>query len=450
VVHVKPAPTIGRHRRARLARATLLVVVALASLEIASFAVGALLVGPNFVSRSRTERAQLIAGGRATLPDGAAEVPTALQFYALHPYLGFVADPASATGPVRDSLGGMVPTDLGFFRRRLDIPSTTDHPIRIGVFGGSVAFLFSLKADHLLERAVRASPVAAGRDVVVQSFALPGYKQPQQLFALLYALLSGQHFDVVVNIDGFNELVLPLTENVPQATAPIYPRSWAQLVSTAPPLALVERAARAIAIGDARGLLARAFDLPLVGLSPTANLLWRALDRELARRQAESEAALARWSSEQSGYRAHGPAPAVTGRDVMPDLVELWRNSSLLMHRLCAANGIAYVHVLQPNQYVPGAKPFDAAERRIAHRDDHPYRAIVERGYPQLVQAGVSLRDAGVRFEDASLMFADRHEPLFIDDCCHFNGRGNQLLATRVADAVIAALSGSPAAPRSP
>lgn len=335
----------------------------------------------------------------------------------------------------------MVPTDLGFYRRRLDVPPRTKDPLRIGVFGGSVAFLFSLKADHLLERAVRASPVSDGRDVVVQSFALPGYKQPQQLFALIYALMSSQRFDVVVNVDGFNEIALPLTENVPQATAPIYPRSWALLVSSAPPLALVEQAARSVTLGDTRRLLARAFDQPVVRSSPTANLLWRASDGVLGRRLETSDAELSRWSSRQAGYRAHGPVGTRPDDEVLADLVEVWRNGSLLMHRFCAANGIAYVHVLQPNQYVPGAKPFDEAERRIAFRDDHPYRPIVERGYPLLVEAGASLRSSGVQFDDLSLLFAGRREPLFVDDCCHFNERGNELLAARVADGVIAALS---------
>lgn len=35
-----------------------------------------------------------------------------------------------------------------------------------------------------------------------------GWKQPQQLLALNYFLSLGQRFDVIVNLDGFNEIAL--------------------------------------------------------------------------------------------------------------------------------------------------------------------------------------------------------------------------------------------------
>jgi hypothetical protein len=41
-----------------------------------------------------------------------------------------------------------------------------------------------------------------------------------------------------------------------------------------------------------------------------------------------------------------------------------------------------------------------------------------------------------VRFHDLSRVFAEVEEPLYVDDCCHFNRQGNRLLA----DAVVAAI----------
>ena len=40
------------------------------------------------------------------------------------------------------------------------------------------------------------------------NFGSGGYKQPQQLAALSEALLLGVPLDVVVNIDGYNEVAL--------------------------------------------------------------------------------------------------------------------------------------------------------------------------------------------------------------------------------------------------
>jgi len=42
---------------------------------------------------------------------------------------------------------------------------------------------------------------------------MPGFKQPQQLQVLTYFLSVGQEFDMVVNIDGFNDVVWALNNN---------------------------------------------------------------------------------------------------------------------------------------------------------------------------------------------------------------------------------------------
>jgi len=43
---------------------------------------------------------------------------------------------------------------------------------------------------------------------VTLCFSHEGYKQPQQLLVLSYFLSIGQPFDMVMNIDGFNEVAL--------------------------------------------------------------------------------------------------------------------------------------------------------------------------------------------------------------------------------------------------
>jgi len=176
--------------------------------------------------------------------------------------------------------------------------------------------------------------------------------------------------------------------------------------------------------------------------SATAALLWHAADAMLADRLADAEARLASSAAGAAGYSVTGPGGATSGTGATIDeLVEIWRRSSLLMHQVCAANGIAYVHVLQPNQYLPGAKPMGDAERTAAYSPEHPYRAAVEAGYPRLVAAGESLRAEGVGFVDASRAFADVRERLYVDDCCHFNRRGSMLLAEQLAPALRAALA---------
>jgi hypothetical protein len=113
------------------------------------------------------------------------------------------------------------------------------------------------------------------------------------------------------------------------------------------------------------------------------------------------------------------------------------------MHDLAAARGIAYAHFLQPNQYVPGSKPLSGEERRTGFREDHPYRAVVVEGWPHMRAAGAELRAAGVAFHDLTGLFTERRETLYVDDCCHLNPRGNELLGEAIGRALAAQLTES-------
>lgn len=255
------------------------MVVSILLLEILSLGAGTLLYGVGYFPRARQDRTR-IANDEAEAAGG-VELPSSLRSYVLHPYLGFVADDDTTTGPTAHSQGQLVRTDLGFFRRTDTVVPTTADPIRIGIFGGSVAFMFGMVAEQVLARAVAASPEAASREVVVENFALPGHKQPQQLFTLLYLLLLGRRFDVVVNLDGFNELVLPVTENLAHGTAAIYPRSWSLLAADAAGASLRKAAVTRSDDVALRRVLARAFSVRIVRQSFTATLLWQVFDDAL-------------------------------------------------------------------------------------------------------------------------------------------------------------------------
>jgi hypothetical protein len=114
------------------------------------------------------------------------------------------------------------------------------------------------------------------------------------------------------------------------------------------------------------------------------------------------------------------------------------------MNFLCRANRIAYVHVLQPNQYVPDSKPLGPQERITAVRDEECYALGAKHGYPELLREGETLRAEGVDFHDLTRLFAAFADPIYIDTCCHYNQQGNDLLAEAVAEALLANLERQP------
>lgn len=91
-----------------------------------------------------------------------------------------------------------------------DVPlKRKDDEVIVGVFGGSVAGGFALAAQKSPEFSAQLARVPAwhGKKVRILNFGMPGFKQPQQVITLAYLLSLGQQFDLVLNIDGFNEIV---------------------------------------------------------------------------------------------------------------------------------------------------------------------------------------------------------------------------------------------------
>jgi hypothetical protein len=381
----------------------------------------------------------LAAGGERgdALARSARPSPPLREGRVLHPYLGYVMDPRLSEAGIARARLDPQSIELGFPRNRESVLQPAD-PARavIGIFGGSVADILTSAGADALRSALARAPAFRGREIVLLSLAAPGYKQPQALMALNYLLVLGAHFDAIVNLDGVNELALPESELAPLGVAPFYPRGWyTRAADLSPELRLtLGRVAR---LEDVRRRTALAFSHLPLRWSVTAGLAWSAFDRLLAARVAAEEgAALALPGGRDP--QAQGPRLA-SDAGVRSRAVSVWQQSSLQMARLCEGFGIAYFHFLQPNQYVPGGKPMGEAERRIAFREDSPLRLPIERGYAQLRQAGASLVAEGVAFSDLSELFRDVHEPTYVDDCCHLDTFGNQLLAAAIGRVMAAA-----------
>ncbi len=437
-------------RRRRTVFWVLLVLVVIAVIELLSLAT------LSVINRSLTAYGHLSAQ-RASAMLGAGtvvrppELPERLQAasfrgqHAIHPYVGFVMDPTThwtAKLPGYDRAAA----EFGFpdnTHSLLLVPS--DERVVVAVFGGSVALLFARGAGGIeLTRLLQEAPGFAGKEVVVLRLGGPGYKQPQQLMILNYLLTQGAHFDIVLNLDGFNEVALPFTEHLPAEVFPHYPRGWYFSVAHLDPT--MRKAVGAVTwLLDRRARQAAVFSRLPLRLSLAAGLVWTVLDHRILSDLSRYEQALAEWKEPSDDYQVRGPRTDYRSRkELFRDLAAVWQRSSLLMHRLCAGGGIEYYHVLQPNQYVPGSKPMGRVERERAWSEKHPYRSGVVAGYPFLTEAGAGLLKHGVSFHDLTMIFADVHEPLYTDKCCHFNARGNRILAGEIARLITTARNSVP------
>ena len=430
----------GRAAAAGTGKRALFTVVVLIGLWLTAEALSALTLiiigdGPRAAWRRRDAVAN---GAPATLAPGAGgNRPATVAEEALHPYVGFVLNRDDhATYAAR----GVQVNDQGFFGPD-PIQKRGPDRVIVAILGGSVAMLL-IDRDTFpdLARELGAVPRFAGKQLVVLNLALGGFKQPQQLTLMSYLLAAGAEFDVVVNLDGFNEVALPVGENAAAGVSPVYPRGWSLRVRDVPTVAARRLVGEITYLERSRRDWSRAAARRPWRWSLVATLAWQLNDRELGRRLGATRGKLPAASAAAASFESAGPpVPARSEGETYDALAATWRRGSVLLGQLCAANGISYYHFLQPNQYQPGSKVLTPEERRVAIVDDHPYRRPVERGYPALIKAGADLAAQGVRFVDLSRAFAGVTEPIYTDPCCHMNVRGRSLLARRIGAAIAGA-----------
>ncbi len=360
----------------------------------------------------------------------AAPRPQALedQRVMLHPYFGYVVDPRAP---------GI--NAFGFFR---DPPLTTRAADRlvVAIFGGSVADQIFVLGQPALVAALQAHPPFAGRRIELLSTALGGYKQPQQLLVLAGLLALGAQFDVVINLDGFNEID-GAADNVQDGVNPYFPHNWhlhARQGLDPESAALLGRMALA---REARAALRERFAAWPVEHSAVLLALWEGLDRRhLAALRAASAALDARLATQAHGPQVSGPPVEFADSEGMfVDFVEVWARASLAMSNLCRGQGIQYFHFLQPNQYFEGSKVLTDEERRLAWDADVAEAGRVATAYPLLVERGRQLAAQGVEFVDLTQLFLAEEGTIYADACCHYNARGAGLVGDAIAQSIVAA-----------
>ena len=348
----------------------------------------------------------------------------------LHPYVGYVYLPEKNTP-------GQI-SEYGYRDRQPPFHRRSDDKVIIGVVGGSVAEQFALNGARRLMEVLQESPQFASKQLVVVNVAIRGYKQPQQLLTITWLLTLGAEFDMIINIDGFNEVALHEKENGSRKVFPAFPRSWYVRPDAGSDPVRRRLIGHDFFLQFQRRDLARTWAAAPWRHSVFCTLLWKWQDNRLRRKSDQTMQMLQKHTDVRPPYVCTGPLRTFDDpAELYAHLVEIWKNSSIQLDHLCRANGITYFHFLQPNQYT-GFKPMSDEERRVAIAAAHPYRRGAERGYPLLIRAGSELAQHGLRFTELTGLFSNVSEPVYTDDCCHVNQLGDDLMAERIAAVILA------------
>jgi len=225
----------------------------------------------------------------------------------VHPFIGYVAAPDSGTASFSNADAHV--TELGFpSLRSASFERSSDDDFIICVTGGSLAKWFALDGAAELVSELQSHTAFASRNIIVCGLANGGYKQPQQVMAVNYILSLGAEFDVLVNIDGFNEVALHESENLPGGVHPAFPRQWHLRVGSLPTPELLRLAGRADLAQQQRIDFAAHYSRGLKQYSMLCNLWWTFRDRSLTKQYQELLHEFRRFRSENHEYAQTGPA----------------------------------------------------------------------------------------------------------------------------------------------
>lgn len=356
----------------------------------------------------------------------------------LHPYLGFGGYSARFT----NNLGFPQYTDY----KVPFVPAPND--LAVFVFGGSVAsnLVFPPQGGRSLETALRDK--IKDRNVIVYSMAQGSGKQPQQLMGLAMLRAMGQHIDVVVNLDGYNDMVFGYT-NQYHRVHPIFP-SAAIMWGIGNTLDTGQRSS-AFYRTAADLLEAR---LAITNYTDTANAS-RAGLKYLYRKAVISYHLRSKASAERRYVAAFGDNQNIErikhlmGIDLPIDekadgtemAFDIWLKSDEAMAALAKSAGARYVHVIQPNQYFKTRKTFSPDEAKVALSmpATEPVRIGAERGYAMFDKRADIIAKHGIISGVA--MFDDQPGAMYVDNCCHYTKAGETILADFMAERVVQALA---------
>lgn len=252
--------------------------------------------------------------------------------------------------------------------------------------------------------------------------------------SMSYFLSIGQEFDIVINVDGFNEIYFA-SVNAYDNVSYSMPASFIYKRKTIDLLTGTNNVKRHIA----KNAIDNCF-FSSCFLSNRLLSLYYKLNHKIAQANyyyypkmnedafynfhlLESNKHRARPTTEPSSDELLGTQEYAKDLSIYNDTVNLWRNASIHMKHLSDLHKIQYIHVIQPNQWHRPTSP-DKYEKLFDHKTIGTIEPFaVESRYPLLLDTAKTLEN-DVRIVELTTIFDEipsaQFKRIYRDDCCHF------------------------------
>jgi hypothetical protein len=289
---------------------------------------------------------------------------------------------------------------------RVGVP---DRPKVIVFFlGGSTTFGWYQRAEHTFPAvAARRLQEELGEDVQVEvtNFGVPGHIFTQEILELMLQLRAGARPDVVVFLDGINDVMA--TAQNGEAGFPQNQHNRRADFERGRQLAREER----------------------YGLGNDFRVLWRIAGELLHR---------LRWVQGARSLRVVDPGESASIEAMANSSVRVYAENVRIVEALATGYGFRPVYLWQP-ALLSSKKPLTAREAWLRH----PCRVgDLHRAIPPLLEPAVTPL-VGERFLDLTELFDDDPQDVFVDTFGHTYERANPILVEAVLPQLVAAAAWS-------
>lgn len=363
----------------------------------------------------------------------------------IHPFFGYVLKAGSFT----HEESGIEINNYGFVSQyNYPFIKSNKNQFIIGIFGGSVANNFAVglninqsRGNEAFINNLKTIPELADKEIIILCFAGGGYKQPQQLLILNYFLSIGQEFDMVINIDGFNEVALSHQNNQEkiELTLPSIQHILPLTRLASDDLSVMKAI---VQISELKQNLSTAINklesCQLASCHSLRSLQVKGLLESYQKEIIKYDQQIARNSQNldtDSLVHLNKMSEVLEDEIAFQKIAENWYESSLTMSHILAERNKWYFHFIQPNQYYPTERVFSPAEK-VLIIEGHPYSTGVKKGYPKLLSKISSLREANVNIFNGVNIFDEEKEVVYRDACCHYNFIGDIILENFVVNSI--------------
>jgi hypothetical protein len=317
--------------------------------------------------------------------------------------------------------------NYGFFQDKdYPVQTTPRRDFVVGIFGSSTAEGLALHGRETIVKYLQSNPALRERNIIILNFGIGGYKQPQQLLTLSYFVALGQHFDLIINMDGSTNAYIgwdnvaryQVDPSMPAARFVYGLENW--LAGAGANGATDSTRARIAALN---ALLDRTRSAALFYLLTTIR---DQLERKRVEVVTDEEKIL---PGRQYIIRMQQAKQPEFSQNV-DRIADVWARSSLEMAGIADRIGATYVHLLEPNQWLE-QKPLSSEEKKLLAKASEPMAEIVPPMYRAMHRVSEELRKQ-VNFLDGTEAFEGHQETIYVDGCCHFGLTGYRLLVDNV------------------